>query len=527
MGDTSSMIKKQAEALQQLMKENEMLQTELSNTYKSRSAKQNIQHSNSISQLTDQTDLLERRIQAEETRLTEFTTEIANTKEAIMRARKGMGGINITKDNTMMVDKQVKVLEKRLDQALIKFNEALSENKELREQIDNLRRERVVFDGIYKKLERELHEKKKQMADIIEQSNLYYEERDIAVNELAALKVAAEKDMVQYEDHFKELDLMIEADKQLREQLKQIPKVKAAPAAKKEVPADLEEEKMRKTLTKPPVLQPEENIEEIMEQLMDGTQIHDLGELLERFVQAEEQNFSMYNFVNDLHNEVEALEEAIGHLQAEYGKHKGTAGDVSRQQTLRELEEQLARTERTSEEYVDRTGKAEEIIHELRVGMDAIFSKLGCNLDEMNEVLGTTQCTESNITTFLGIVEQRTTELLAQYNTQLALHERHKEKSLTDDQDDDLPELSPKIRFMGQGPSVPFGQNQLVHLVTALPSTGDNLGGDADDAEDDRVLTHEELRSQTEMRLAIKEEQKALGAAKKKARTMRKKTLFE
>lgn len=46
-------------------------------------------------------------------------------------------------------------------QALVKFNESLAYNKNLRERIDTLRRERVVFDSIYKKLERELHEKKK------------------------------------------------------------------------------------------------------------------------------------------------------------------------------------------------------------------------------------------------------------------------------------------------------------------------------------------------------------------------------
>jgi hypothetical protein len=40
------------------------------------------------------------------------------------------------------------------------------------------RRERVVFDNVYKKLERELLEKKKQMANIIELSNLSYEQRD-------------------------------------------------------------------------------------------------------------------------------------------------------------------------------------------------------------------------------------------------------------------------------------------------------------------------------------------------------------
>lgn len=60
-------------------------------------------------------------------------------------------------------------------QALVKFNEALAHNKQLRETIDNLRRERLVFDGIYKKLERELHEKKNKMAEIIEVSNSAYE----------------------------------------------------------------------------------------------------------------------------------------------------------------------------------------------------------------------------------------------------------------------------------------------------------------------------------------------------------------
>jgi len=41
-----------------------------------------------------------------------------------------------------------------------------------------LRRERVVFDQINAKLAKELHEKKKEMAQIIEISNIAYEARD-------------------------------------------------------------------------------------------------------------------------------------------------------------------------------------------------------------------------------------------------------------------------------------------------------------------------------------------------------------
>ena len=38
----------------------------------------------------------------------------------------------------------------------------------------------MIFDNLYKKLEKELHEKRKEMADIIETANTAYEERDKA-----------------------------------------------------------------------------------------------------------------------------------------------------------------------------------------------------------------------------------------------------------------------------------------------------------------------------------------------------------
>ena len=68
-----------------------------------------------------------------------------------------------------------------------KFNVAISKNKELREGIDSLRRERVIFDNIYRKLEKELHHKWEEMANIIEVANSAYEERDWAQEKLLTL----------------------------------------------------------------------------------------------------------------------------------------------------------------------------------------------------------------------------------------------------------------------------------------------------------------------------------------------------
>ena len=52
------------------------------------------------------------------------------------------------------VQKQVRVIENRLDKAYVRFNSILTENTKLRDLIDHLRRERGVFEGLSKHLEK-------------------------------------------------------------------------------------------------------------------------------------------------------------------------------------------------------------------------------------------------------------------------------------------------------------------------------------------------------------------------------------
>ena len=93
---------------------------------------------------------------------------------------------------------------------MVKFNEALAYNKELRRQIDNLRRERFMFDKIYKKLEEELREKKNQMATIIELSNQAYEARDGAQLEIAAIQQSMAKDRGEFEEKMDQFNAIIQ-----------------------------------------------------------------------------------------------------------------------------------------------------------------------------------------------------------------------------------------------------------------------------------------------------------------------------
>ena len=67
-------------------------------------------------------------------------------QDEIAKEKGRLGGINAGAENQNALVKQIKILENRLDKANQKFNEAIAVNKNLRQSIDSLRRERVIFD---------------------------------------------------------------------------------------------------------------------------------------------------------------------------------------------------------------------------------------------------------------------------------------------------------------------------------------------------------------------------------------------
>ena len=62
----------------------------------------------------------------------------------------------------------------------------MSSNKALREKIDELRRERVVFEQVYVKLEKELGIKRTELARLIESVDKINEDRDAAIAQIQA-----------------------------------------------------------------------------------------------------------------------------------------------------------------------------------------------------------------------------------------------------------------------------------------------------------------------------------------------------
>eukprot|EP00826_Nyctotherus_ovalis_P063069 TRINITY_DN9214_c0_g1_i1.p1 TRINITY_DN9214_c0_g1~~TRINITY_DN9214_c0_g1_i1.p1 ORF type:complete len:193 (+),score=95.62 TRINITY_DN9214_c0_g1_i1:79-657(+) len=91
-----------------------------------------------------------REIAEEEDKQKDLDMKMSTLRQMILSEKEKLGGINATRDDYMHVQKQIRILENRLDKANQKFNDAMTHNNKLKAQIDSLRRERVIFENIYK-----------------------------------------------------------------------------------------------------------------------------------------------------------------------------------------------------------------------------------------------------------------------------------------------------------------------------------------------------------------------------------------
>lgn len=422
-----------------------------------------------ISKCIDMSEKYNRVIEFENENIATMQEQIALMRQKVFLQRKTMGGVNASKENVYMIQKQIRILENRLDKALLKYNEAIATNKNLRESIDDLRRERVVFESIYKKMERQLQERKQQMSSIIELSNQSYEQRDAYQMEIAAIEQANRKEEDEFSQQCAELSRMLESELKLPSSMthhhtttgssKLHPHASASATSPKRTDAEILLSSLRSPQSNRPsspshatsdrALQQKQvsqqppaqdvsttrvqNFEEAFNKIKNATGITDIDELVKSFIKNEDHNFSLFNYVSEQNSEIERAEEAIQALKAEERRFSQESGmDVdSHKLLLKELEVKLESKESAAEKYEDKCKAQMKIIESLKRGIHSIYYKfellmgtLGSN-DE-DAVLGDTASggvarprdsfvTESNMVHYLGEIEQKTNKLLVDY----------------------------------------------------------------------------------------------------------------
>ncbi len=175
----------------------------------------------------------------------------------------------------------------------------------------------------------------------------------------------AEREKAEFEKEMQQVSNLIEKDKQMRELMKfkemeksdlermTLNKTDAAEDSRGKKQGmrtqqwTASKEKVQTTVS----LEKVESYEEAFAKVEAATGIHDIDVLVDNFIKAEEKNFTLFKFVNEMSNDIENLEQDINAMLQiiDMSKGQGMSTDNQRKKALKDLEEKLSKTEMKAE----------------------------------------------------------------------------------------------------------------------------------------------------------------------------------
>ncbi|KAK6184463.1 hypothetical protein SNE40_006931 [Patella caerulea] len=467
--ETERILKRQRSQIKALQKENREISTVLRLTESERNLNWDENNTMILQELVEKEDNYKQLKDEEREKIKKLDEEIRKIEKEIAVERKSVDTI----PTEMMIQKRSTVLENRLDKSMVKFNEQLAVNAQLRLEIDHSRREKGMLEVFYTKLNTELQQLRKGISQFIQEASLAYEQRDEAHNKMVALKDRNEKDQIQHEVEMKELQRIIDHDNKL----KAFMMIKSSDRADFKEEEEAKKNKSRRDGDIGAELAHIESFEEAFEQIKKITGEDDLNNITSEFLRKENENFALFNFVNELNNEVENLQEEITVTNKEICQFEedNCKMQTDRKDFLEEFEFQAKCAKEETEEAEAKIYECVDIVEKLIVAVESLFNCLKCDSSAIDEMLGCEDgITENNILLYMGIIEQRTMDLL---------HIQHYI---------DMKKAEPEKDGRNKEP-VEIKTERPKPVSIQAPSLGDHE--DALDEENEiRPLSHEELR---------------------------------
>nr|XP_014714160.1 coiled-coil domain-containing protein 63 [Equus asinus] len=314
-------------------------------------------------------------------------------------------------NNPRKLQKQIHILETRLNLITVHFDKMLTTNAHLRKEIEDLRFEKAAYDHVYQQLHRRLLMQKKTMNVAIEQSAQAYEQRLEAMARMAAMKDRQQKDISQYNLEIRELERLYAHETKLKSFLltKLNDRIEFEEQAKKE------EALKAKKHGKKNKGESFESYEVAHLRLLKLTENGNLNKLIEEFLAKEEKNFARFTYVTELNNDMETMHKKTERIQNEIIRLRSqqkSSHDNSRS-VLRQLEEKLKRTTEEADAYESSYREISKTLEQLRSSVENLFKKIKCDATEILVHLGETGAvTDTNLPQYFAIIEKKTNDLL-------------------------------------------------------------------------------------------------------------------
>nr|XP_048688540.1 outer dynein arm-docking complex subunit 1 isoform X1 [Caretta caretta]XP_048688541.1 outer dynein arm-docking complex subunit 1 isoform X1 [Caretta caretta] len=483
-------IRKQLADLQWLEKEREGLLRELRVAEGRANRQREQEKAGSLRALLRHQDQVEEQAAAERRTVAQLDHEIRSWEKRLAGLAKQVGSAGVSQRHKAQGQRRVRTLENQLDKASARFNSQLALNAGLREELETLHIERGRFEHLYRRLERELQETRKAIGAVIDSSSSAFDARDEAQTKLGQLREKAEKDLAQYGAEMKELQRVLDHDRRLRHfldiKVQERTFTQEALEAKRKREQEEAEGKHRD-----PREELLESYETAFKEIQQLTGEDDLDVLVEKFIAVEDRNFAQFIYVNEQNNELERLGERITQVRREIQEVQAQKQQEQEDQwaQTRALEMQQEAVMQEAQELLSKEKVVRKTLEQLKEGIRSLFRKLDCQCSELDLALGGSAVVQDrNISVFLGLLEQRAHELLAM-------------RSYLASKNYDLPYHPEETARLLLGQTVGYAPKA---YPLRPPTAGEEY--EAGSEEEERPLTHSELRDRILREVLSKEE---------------------
>ncbi|KAL2100152.1 hypothetical protein ACEWY4_004546 [Coilia grayii] len=318
--------------------------------------------------------------------------------------KKQMGGLSSVLSRPLQQMKHIRILEDRVNQATIRFDKQLSQNKALRDDIDHVRQQRGTMARIYHRLNKELAMQHHVMDELVEKSVVAYDQRSEAVARMLAVRERSKKEAAQALTEMTELQRYIDHETKLRTFMAQKSHEHA------HVTED-NEARRRKTKQSERERMGEDSLEmyqTVQKHIVAVTGERNMHNIARNFVENEEKSFSYFNYINELNNKSTMLRDHINKLKSEIAhfEQQNKQRDEQWQGQLKELEAKLEQKRSEANDMEAQHQLVCKSLDQMKRAIAELFSKMNCDPSPITEKLGSSaQVTDDNVTCFIGIVE--------------------------------------------------------------------------------------------------------------------------
>ncbi|KAL7288946.1 hypothetical protein TKK_0016909 [Trichogramma kaykai] len=382
------------------------------------------------------------RIKLERDQIREIDEQILKLSKEVHALRAKVRTDHQIKEASEKHERTVAILENRLEVATQRFNGLVTENAELRLEIDGLLKERAQFNAMWSRLNGQLNSGKGVINDLIEQATIAFNQRDEELSKINALKERGMRDLKSHTSEMCELQRTIDNEMKLQEFLgvKGQYREMADLNVKREAEKEQRIKEMRDKI---------DTYNHILKLVMKFTGEEEIDKLIAQFLKQEEENFALFNYVNELNDELEALQARVNELRAAIDEARALNVHRGQQQidTLDSIGRELKQQTERADQAEDKLKQCNRLIERLLVGIDELFQSIGCDNSPILELLGDNASVNmNNVMLYLGIIEKRVVEMLAKMY--YLDRSQHREPLLSEDRKPklrvpDLQEIAP------------------------------------------------------------------------------------